>query len=202
VSSKGRGYQLQAYPDGIPSWPQLRKVSVWQTVEALEQEFKERTAQIVQAKIDLGQDAAEAYRIVQTIADDEFERPDSKDSRVDVDQSSKETSSQASAKAEPLSTSSDLQLSAKEETPTDHKSESKTETTPTTLNNAGLSSPSGARLMPISRPHHLPKMDNALQKKMEDIRKTLGPDVSVKFLFILSLFIVVQGCETILEFKW
>ena len=37
VSGKGRGYQLQAYVEGIDSWPNLRKVSIWQTVGALEQ---------------------------------------------------------------------------------------------------------------------------------------------------------------------
>ena len=38
-------------------------------------------------------------------------------------------------------------------------------------------SPSVGRLMPVSRPHHLPKMDNALSKRMDDIRKTLGAEV-------------------------
>ena len=36
VSGKGRGYQLEAFPEGLPSWPTLRKVSIWQTVGALE----------------------------------------------------------------------------------------------------------------------------------------------------------------------
>lgn len=36
VSGKGRGYQVQAYPQGSDVWPALRKVSVWQTVGALE----------------------------------------------------------------------------------------------------------------------------------------------------------------------
>lgn len=38
VSGKGRGYQLQAYNEGDrEDWPSLRKVSIWQTVNALEQ---------------------------------------------------------------------------------------------------------------------------------------------------------------------
>ena len=37
VSGKGRGYQIQAYAEGTPEWPELRKVSIWQTVGALEQ---------------------------------------------------------------------------------------------------------------------------------------------------------------------
>lgn len=62
VSSKGRGYQLQTYTDGIPDWTQLRKISIWQTVDALEQEFRERAAQIAETKAQLGENAANAYR--------------------------------------------------------------------------------------------------------------------------------------------
>ena len=36
VSGKGRGYQLQSYNDGPENWKSLRKVSIWQTVAALE----------------------------------------------------------------------------------------------------------------------------------------------------------------------
>ena len=46
VSGKGRGYQIQAYEDGVRGWEQLRKVSLWQTVGALEREFKDRAAQL------------------------------------------------------------------------------------------------------------------------------------------------------------
>ena len=39
ISGKGRGYQLQAFngDSGAEDWPCLRKVSIWQTVNALEQ---------------------------------------------------------------------------------------------------------------------------------------------------------------------
>jgi hypothetical protein len=37
VSGKGRGYQIQALKNGLPEWPELRKISVWQTVSALEE---------------------------------------------------------------------------------------------------------------------------------------------------------------------
>lgn len=37
VSGKGRGYQLMACNGGTEDWPALRKVSIWQTVSALEQ---------------------------------------------------------------------------------------------------------------------------------------------------------------------
>ena len=36
VSAKGRGYQITAHPDGTAAWPELRKVSVWQTAAALQ----------------------------------------------------------------------------------------------------------------------------------------------------------------------
>lgn len=37
VSGKGRGYQLVASNNGTADWPELRKVSIWQTISALEQ---------------------------------------------------------------------------------------------------------------------------------------------------------------------
>lgn len=37
ISGKGRGYQIQSYTDGVDGWPTLRKISLWQTVGALEQ---------------------------------------------------------------------------------------------------------------------------------------------------------------------
>ena len=37
VSGKGRGYQIQTLKAGLPEWPELRKVSIWQTVGALEE---------------------------------------------------------------------------------------------------------------------------------------------------------------------
>lgn len=87
VSSKGRGYQLHTFADGIEPWPELRKISVWQTVDALEQEFRERAAQVAQAKSALGVDAAEAHRLISSMGAeiDEFVRPDSKEGSVDRD---------------------------------------------------------------------------------------------------------------------
>jgi len=42
VSSKGRGYQVNTYGDGVAGWPGLRKVSVWQTSKAMEAEMEAR----------------------------------------------------------------------------------------------------------------------------------------------------------------
>lgn len=50
ISGKGRGYQLEAFGDGTDTWPELRKVSIWQTISALEQEFKEKAASMADAK--------------------------------------------------------------------------------------------------------------------------------------------------------
>ena len=44
VSGKGRGYQLQTYPEGVDGWSDLRKVSIWQTADALQEEFRGRKA--------------------------------------------------------------------------------------------------------------------------------------------------------------
>lgn len=50
VSAKGRGYQLHSYPEGVPGWEHLRKVTIWQTVGALEEEFKDRAAMLGESK--------------------------------------------------------------------------------------------------------------------------------------------------------
>lgn len=51
VSGKGRGYQLEAFDDaGAPDWHTLRKVSIWQTVGDLEQEFREKANETAEAK--------------------------------------------------------------------------------------------------------------------------------------------------------
>ena len=84
VSGKGRGYQIFNYSDaathkaaandarsppagtgtgasegdsltGHPLWPELKKVSIWQTTAALEQEFRERAALIAQKASDQGE---------------------------------------------------------------------------------------------------------------------------------------------------
>ena len=51
VSGKGRGYQISSYESGHPQWPALKKVSIWQTVGALEQEFRERASNVAEAKL-------------------------------------------------------------------------------------------------------------------------------------------------------
>lgn len=50
VSQKGRGYQIQVYPEGSSDWPSLRKVSIWQSKDAMEEEMEERVAKEDQAR--------------------------------------------------------------------------------------------------------------------------------------------------------
>ena len=40
VAGKGRGYQIRTYPTGVDGWKGLRKVSVWQTKEAMQKEMQ------------------------------------------------------------------------------------------------------------------------------------------------------------------
>jgi len=42
VSAKGRGYLVSSYAEGTPAWPQLRKVSIWQTATAMAAELEAR----------------------------------------------------------------------------------------------------------------------------------------------------------------
>lgn len=190
VSSKGRGYQLQTYVDGIPSWTQLRKISIWQTVDALEQEFRERASQIAQAKAQLGEDAANAFKSMLDAADEPDEIPDSKNERDERGGSSAkqlelESDSKISEAVAKIKLNESHSAPGKESSDTPAFSEKSSEQPKTDADIAGGkseapsslgASPSVGRLMPVSRPHHLPKMDNALSKRMDDIRKTLGTE--------------------------
>jgi len=46
VAGKGRGYQIKAYSSGVDGWDSLRKVSVWQTQEAMQKEMEERMSKV------------------------------------------------------------------------------------------------------------------------------------------------------------
>ena len=46
VAGKGRGYQIRAYGNGVDSWESLRKVSIWQTSEAMQKEMEERIGKV------------------------------------------------------------------------------------------------------------------------------------------------------------
>ncbi|KAK7240604.1 DNA repair and recombination protein Rad51 [Aureococcus anophagefferens] len=60
VSSKGRGYLIASYAEGTPAWPQLRKVSIWQTASAMAAELEARGAKASDAEPSRGPAAVEA----------------------------------------------------------------------------------------------------------------------------------------------
>ncbi len=49
VSGRGRGYQIKNCPSGTDDWPGLRKISLWQTLGALEQEFRSKASKLISA---------------------------------------------------------------------------------------------------------------------------------------------------------
>ncbi len=42
VSKKGKGYQIKTLPEGLPNWPELRKISIWQTLIGTKLEGEEQ----------------------------------------------------------------------------------------------------------------------------------------------------------------
>lgn len=46
MSAKGRGYQIRAMTDGPDGWDELRKVSVWQTAAALQEEMEKKMLEV------------------------------------------------------------------------------------------------------------------------------------------------------------
>lgn len=52
---QGRGHQLKTYPSGLPSWPELRKLSIWQnadaTVDSIINNEEDDTMQIQQDEV-------------------------------------------------------------------------------------------------------------------------------------------------------
>mmetsp|Transcript_21449 Transcript_21449/g.31564 ORF Transcript_21449/g.31564 Transcript_21449/m.31564 type:complete len:514 (+) Transcript_21449:618-2159(+) len=50
VAAKGRGYQIRSYPSGVAEWPQLRKVSIWQHVAAMDEGLDNNTRKVEEIK--------------------------------------------------------------------------------------------------------------------------------------------------------
>lgn len=65
VSSKGRGYQVNSYPEGAEGWGGLRKVSVWQSTTAMTAEMEARLGK------EKGAEAAAATSLKGTLATSE-----------------------------------------------------------------------------------------------------------------------------------
>lgn len=170
------GYQIESYNNGTDDWPELRKVSVWQTVGALEQEFREKAAQFAQSKQSFDDVPSEKEEVddIETARPQEKVQPtqththsESKSFKLETDRPSGHTSpTPEAAKSVPSTISID-----------DFKSDSKA---PDSSIAASASSPnSGTSPMRMRQalPHHLPKLD-ALSHKLDDIRKTNGEGVS------------------------
>ncbi len=184
VSGKGRGYQICSHENGIEMWPSLRKVSVWQTVNALEQEFRDRAAQAAQNKagdsdddmedktaqiVDEGHAAAGAAAArsespsgAVTISRDE-EKAQMKEERVDE---SRSVSANTGAKV----------AESKDEPDVGKQQPAFTESS--SAGNSNDDSPSKVNLVTSYKPHHLPKLDS-LSKRMDEIRKNMSGNVSV-----------------------
>mmetsp|Transcript_9998 Transcript_9998/g.21086 ORF Transcript_9998/g.21086 Transcript_9998/m.21086 type:complete len:690 (-) Transcript_9998:247-2316(-) len=122
VSSKGRGYQLRAYPEGVPDWQGLRKVSVWQTSAAMETEIAnrndERLAKLEAARAAGGEAAAAAVAVAEErqdkAADDELDIAASEGKEA-AEEEAKPTAkpAEAEAKGEPKSSTNPTEAQPK-----------------------------------------------------------------------------------------
>ncbi len=148
MSGKGRGYQLEATNDGTPDWIELRKVSIWQTLGALEQEFREKAAHFAQSKKSTEIDVEETNSLKES---DEIEGKLTGDASPDFKSIAP----------------SNLRGEEKELSSADCKS---TEKPSAGGSNMEMLRPRQAL------PHHLPKLDR-LSNKLDDIRRNMGDSV-------------------------
>mmetsp|Transcript_12180 Transcript_12180/g.18401 ORF Transcript_12180/g.18401 Transcript_12180/m.18401 type:complete len:666 (-) Transcript_12180:254-2251(-) len=199
VSAKGRGYQLQSYPDGIDNWPSLRRVTIWQTVAALEQEFRDRAARLAEAKrvIETGATESTSEQINpedSPATKDELSTPAGAkaaltrnshsftdhvedagtvfDDEYDIAEGKQRQSQKASIKGSSVDVPRSNSLSectASEKGGSDVKGGSSVQSSA-----KGETPPLVSRLA-VARPHHLPKMDS-LSKKLDQIRAEMGEE--------------------------
>eukprot|EP01040_Poterioochromonas_malhamensis_P012900 gene12900-14135_t len=172
VSGKGRGYQIESYNNGTDDWPELRKVSVWQTVGALEQEFREKAAQFAQSKQSFDDVPSEKEEVddIETARPQEKVQPtqththsESKSFKLEADRPSGHTSPTPEAAKSVASTISI----------DDFKSDSKAPDSSIAASASSPNSSTSPMRMRQALPHHLPKLD-ALSHKLDDIRKNNG----------------------------
>lgn len=197
ISGKGRGYQIATYPTGRMGWPSLRKVSVWQTVGALEQEFRERASQYAQSKqLSLGEQADENLEAQPQEKETDFVMADAKSSPLEV--ADKENPiDKVIAPQETVSDRLDGSPSADEKRSSGSRSPTSSagaqqkiqfDRSPTMDDAAVLagsksspgeepSEPRRTGLADVARPHHIPKLDG-LSNRLDDIKKKLGSGVS------------------------
>jgi hypothetical protein len=201
VSAKGRGYQLQSYPEGIDGWAELRRVTIWQTVAALEQEFRDRAARLAEAKkhtdaspgtADYGNSAsAEASPEEENISDEkpgdiarkitrirdaggfEDRRDESAPGNVFDEDFDIAEGKSLSPRSEAASKKSAASLAKGEDGPVAAPAKGVDDSAPT-KGEPGNDSPSR---FSVARPHHIPKMES-LSKKLDQIRMEMGDEVS------------------------
>lgn len=170
ISGKGRGYQLAAYNEGVDGWPELRKVSVWQTTSSLEQEFRDKAAAM----------AAEAKG-----EEEKREEEPGRNNMGEVTVSSISTAADDKSSDDVVKTKSAKEVDSDRAVPIDHKSiTSSMNPEPSSGLSAGqasllgrpalgsLGGSPGGGMGSVSRPHHLPKVDG-LSNKLEEMRKKL-----------------------------
>ena len=188
ISGKGRGYQLAAYNEGVDGWPELRKVSVWQTTSSLEQEFRDKAAAMAaeakdeeekkeeEAGGDSGSGDGDGGLLAITSASASADEKSSGD--TSKAKSAKESVSDPDAAADHKTTTSSMNP---------EPSAGLTPGQASILGRPALGSPGGG-LGSVSRPHHLPKVDG-LSNKLEEMRKKLiMQSEAVSGLYVLVLY--------------
>lgn len=192
VSAKGRGYQLQSYPEGIEGWPSLRRVTIWQTVAALELEFRERAAKFAEAKRNAESNQLQTTETKQDRSAESAAEGATDDETIAVGKSMEDEVGSKLEKTSKKSEKSDLGVDAGETSVVTEIAERKEEHSLTkkgskssmkSLSNSDLkdsklsddptSSPSR---FSVARPHHIPKVES-LSKKLDQIRSEMGEEV-------------------------
>eukprot|EP01033_Poteriospumella_lacustris_P009170 gene9170-6598_t len=185
ISGKGRGYQLEAFGDGTEDWPELRKVSIWQTIGALEQEFKDKAASLADAKRATDERVAARELSADELRDTNDEAAGAKDvaDRSAAAGPSDAKHSEAEAKraddASPVATAHHHahhahQHAAVAEPAADDKLAAPSTGSPAKPLAGDKAAAEALFLRPKQAlPHHLPKLDS-LSHKLDDIRKTMG----------------------------
>lgn len=222
VSGKGRGYQIEAFSEGTQDWPELRKVSLWQTIGALEQEFREKAASFAQSKVAAATQNDNTLSI-EAVSESSSEKQSSRAIEIS-DKSEKargvdepellvlERNSPTTAIMSDNSTA--VAVSPQKPQPQRHINSPETETFPSTdaeekvIVKSAEEQQKGSKNVDSTNnlgvvdpnfrpkqalPHHLPKMDG-LSSKLEDIRRTMGDAVSSLQLNVLLGSKIYANC--------
>eukprot|EP01035_Chromulina_nebulosa_P021874 gene21874-28316_t len=170
ISGKGRGYQIFTYDNGIEGWPSLRRVSIWQTIGSLEEEFRQKVNSNVSqtlkssttsstpndSKTHIDRKESTITSELHTTDFDLLEKAESKENNA---------TSFRKVSTNDMALSHDLRSLTIDEEDNDVDISSNHDIT----NNKPLSNLSST----VSRPHHIPKND-ALSKRLDELRKNLG----------------------------